>query len=153
MFFVLGPGLEAGLGPWLLTRWEVGDALPGALAVRGAGVLLIVAGLAVLVHAFVRFAHDGSGTPAGVAPPARLVATGAYRHVRNPMYVATAAVIVGEALLLRRPVLLLAAAAYVSAFAVWVRLAEERLLAERFGADYEAYRQAVPGWLPRLRPW
>jgi methanethiol S-methyltransferase len=40
---------------------------------------------------------------------------------------------------------------------VWayVRLAkrEESALAERFGEEYQAYRQRVPMWLPRLRNW
>lgn len=151
VFFVLGPGLELGLGPWLLTRWEVGEALPGG-PVRVAGAFLVAAGLAVLVHAYLRFADDGRGTPAGVVAPERLVATGIYRRVRNPMYVATAAALVGEALVLRRPVLLLAAGAYLIAFAIFVRVYEERVLAQRFGATYAAYRREVPGWLPRLRP-
>jgi protein-S-isoprenylcysteine O-methyltransferase Ste14 len=30
---------------------------------------------------------------------------------------------------------------------------EEPALSEQFGAEYEAYRKAVPGWRPRLRPW
>jgi protein-S-isoprenylcysteine O-methyltransferase Ste14 len=38
----------------------------------------------------------------------------------------------------------------MAAFARWH---EEPVLAARFGDDYERYRQAVPGWLPRLRPW
>src|SRR5687767_10223858 len=98
VFFLIGPGLEAGVGPWLLTGFEVEHEWPWV--VRGLGVALIALGLAVVVHAFVRFAREGVGTPAPVAPPGRLVVGGAYRHVRNPMYVATAAVIVGEGLLL-----------------------------------------------------
>ena len=35
----------------------------------------------------------------------------------------------------------------------FVRLYEEPLLAHRYGAAYTAYRNAVPGWLPRLTPW
>ena len=37
--------------------------------------------------------------------------------------------------------------------AAFVRFYEEPVLSERFGAEYEAYRRAVPGWRPRLRPW
>jgi protein-S-isoprenylcysteine O-methyltransferase Ste14 len=153
-FFLIGPGLEAGVGPALLTGgFEVGDGLPGALALRLLGVVLIVAGLAVVVHAYARFALDGLGTPSPTAPPRELVVTGAYRYVRNPMYVATAAVIVGEGLLLRQPILLIAAAVYCAALALLGRKFEEPLLRARFGPAYDAYREAVPGWLPRLRPW
>ena len=141
------------MGPWLLTGWERGGGPLDHPAWRVVGVLLIVAGLAVLVHAYVRFALEGSGTPAPVAPPEHLVVRGAYRHVRNPMYVATAAVICGQGLLLARPVLLAAAALYCLALGLWTRFVEERVLRERFGAPYDDYRHAVPGWLPRLRAW
>ena len=154
IFFLIGPGLEAGVGPFLLTGgFETGDALPGTPALRGLGVALVVAGLAVLVDAYARFARDGLGTPSPLAPPQELVVRGAYRFVRNPMYVATAAVIVGEALLLRRPILLVAAAAYCGALAALGRLREEPLLRARFGERYDAYRAAVPAWVPRLTPW
>ncbi len=152
-FFVIGPGLEAGLGPWLLTRWESGDGALAVPALRVAGGVLVLAGLAVLLHAFARFVLDGRGTPSPVAPPRRLVVEGAYRYVRNPMYVATAAVIAGQGLLLARPILLVAAAAYVLALGTLARLHEEPALRRRYGEAYDEYRRAVPAWRPRLRPW
>jgi protein-S-isoprenylcysteine O-methyltransferase Ste14 len=149
IFFLLGPGLEAGVGPWLLTSgFEVRDEWPPA--VRVLGVALIAGGLAVVVAAFVRFVADGAGTPSPVAPTERLVVRGAYRFVRNPMYVATAAIIVGEGLVLGQPILLAGASVYVAVMAALVRLREEPLLRERFGAPYDDYRRAVPGWIPRL---
>ena len=152
LFVVVGPGLEAGLGPWLLTGgFEDAGDLPGWLAVPG--WVLIAAGLAVLAGAFVRFARDGIGTPSPMAPPRELVVTGAYRYVRNPMYVATAAVIVGEGLVLGQPVLLVAAAVYVAALAVLHARFEAPLLRRRFGAAYAAYEAAVPAWRPRATPW
>ena len=48
---------------------------------------------------FARFALQGLGTPAPIAPPQHLVVTGLYRYVRNPMYVAVVAVILGQAIL------------------------------------------------------
>jgi protein-S-isoprenylcysteine O-methyltransferase Ste14 len=116
-------------------------------------VLLLAAGLLLLSQAFVRFVREGLGTPAPMAPPERLVVGGAYRHVRNPMYVALLAIIAGQALLLGQPLLLLyATALWVFAAAV-VRWVEEPGLKRRFGADYDTYRRAVPAWWPRLRPW
>ena len=153
VFFLIGPGLETGVGPWLLTSgFEVGDG-PDVLALRILGVVLIVAGFAVVVHAYARFALEGVGTPSPIAPPRELVVTGAYRYVRNPMYVATAAVIVGEGLLLRQPILLAAAATYCAALALLGRRYEEPLLRRRFGPAYDAYAAAVPAWVPRLTPW
>jgi protein-S-isoprenylcysteine O-methyltransferase Ste14 len=101
----------------------------------------------------VRFVVEGHGTPAPVAAPERLVVGGAYRHVRNPMYVAVLAAIVGQALLLGRLGLLVYAGVTWLVVAAFVRFYEEPALARRFGADYAAYRRAVPAWWPRPRPW
>lgn len=152
-FFVVAPGVVAGLLPWWLTGWVAAEPLPFWLPFRIVGALLLVAGAALLVHAFVRFVVDGLGTPAPVAPPERLVVSGFYRFVRNPMYVAVLAVIVGQALLLGRLVLLAYAAAFFAAVAAFVRWHEEPALARQFGGDYRRYRSNVPAWWPRLRPY
>jgi protein-S-isoprenylcysteine O-methyltransferase Ste14 len=153
VFLVLAPGVVAGLVPWLLTGWEARDPLPGWALVRVVGVALIAAGVVVLVEAFVRFVVEGVGTPAPVAPTEHLVVGGLYRYVRNPMYLAVAAIIVGQALALGRLVLLLYAAVFGVAVATFVHGYEEPTLRRRFGAEYEAYRRAVPAWWPRRRPW
>ena len=151
LFLVVAPGVVAGLVPYLLTGWE---AEPGVgLAARIAGWLLVAAGLAALLPSFARFALEGIGTPAPVAPTEHLVVSGLYRHVRNPMYLAVGALIVGQALLLGRPGLLLYAALFAAAVVAFVRGYEEPALTRQFGAEYAAYRRAVPGWWPRLRPW
>jgi protein-S-isoprenylcysteine O-methyltransferase Ste14 len=149
-FFLLAPGVVAGLIPRLITGWDTDDP-PVPLVVIGAA--LVLAGVAVLAHAFARFVLEGLGTPAPAAPPERLVVGGLYRHVRNPMYVAVVSVIAGQALLLNRPVLLLYAAVVGAVVASFVHLWEEPDLRRRFGASYEEYRRAVPAWRPRLRPW
>ena len=69
------------------------------------------------------------------------------------MYVAVLAAIVGQALALGRPSLLVYGAVMAIAFATFVHLYEEPTLLRTFGADYEEYRRAVPGWWPRVRPW
>ena len=150
LFLVLAPGTAAVLVPWLLTGWESESPWVGMQVL---GVILIAAGAAFVLHAFWRFVSEGIGTPAPVAAPQRLVVGGVYRYVRNPMYVAVLAMIVGQALLLGRSVLLAYAVVLWVIFASFVRLYEEPTLSERFGADYEAYRSHVPAWLPRLRPW
>ena len=150
VFLGVAPGVVAGLVPWWLTRWHAHDAW---LPLRLVGGVLIAAGALALLHSFGRFVLEGIGTPAPVAPTERLVVGGLYRHVRNPMYVAVAATIVGQALLLGRYWLLLYAAAFVALTAAFVRWYEEPTLRRQFGAEYEAYRRAVPGWHPRLRPW
>jgi protein-S-isoprenylcysteine O-methyltransferase Ste14 len=159
VFLLVAPGVVAGLLPWTLTGWRA-EAVPlilrtggGLLILRTGGGLLILAGLAFLLHAFARFVLEGIGTPAPVAPTRHLVVGGAYRHVRNPMYLAVGSIIVGQALLLGQPGLLAYAATFGAVVFAFVRGYEEPALAHRFGPSYEEYRRAVPGWLPRLHPW
>jgi protein-S-isoprenylcysteine O-methyltransferase Ste14 len=152
LFFAIAPGVVAGVVPWMLTRWEAADPSWPA-PVRAIGATLLALSAVVLVQAFVRFVREGHGTPAPVAPTERLVVGGLYRYVRNPMYVAVVGAIVGQALLLGRPVLVVYAAVAGACMAAFVRGYEEPLLAARYGEQYRAYRRAVPGWLPRLRPW
>jgi len=150
LFFLIGPGLEAGVGPFVLTGWH---ANPAPAVVRIVGAAAACAGLAVLVWCFARFVREGGGTPSPLAPPTRLVVGGPYRWVRNPMYAATAALIIGQGLLLAQPILFAAAAAYVIALAALDRFVERPRLMERFGAQYAEYVRAVPGWIPWRRPW
>jgi protein-S-isoprenylcysteine O-methyltransferase Ste14 len=153
VFLALAPGVVAGLVPWWLTGWRVRQPLPYWSPLRVVGVFLLAAGLVVLLHAFGRFVSEGLGTPAPVAPTERLVVGGLYRYVRNPMYVAVAATIFGQALILGQPVLLLYGAAFAVVVASFVRWYEEPTLRRRFGHQYEGYRRAVPAWWPRRSPW
>ena len=146
LFLVVAPGVAAGLVPYLLTGWESHD--PPAV-VQVAGVALTAAGAAVLLHAFGRFVVDGLGTPAPIAPTEHLVVTGLYRRVRNPMYIAVTATILGQWLLLGRPVLLAYAAIFLATTYAFVRGYEEPVLTARYGEQYERYRASVPGWWPR----
>jgi protein-S-isoprenylcysteine O-methyltransferase Ste14 len=110
-------------------------------------------GLPVLVETFARFALQGRGTPAPVLPTERLVATGPYRYVRNPMYVAVVAIIWGQGLLLGSSRVIVYGLAIWAAFHLFVLFFEEPRERGRFGDQYERYRAAVPRWIPRLRPW
>ena len=148
VFLVLAPGTMAVLIPYWLTGWETGDPwLPAQIA----GGMLIAAGTGFLLHAFARFVIEGLGTPAPVAPTEHLVVSGIYRHVRNPMYLAVTATILGQWLLLGRPVLLAYALVFMATTYAFVRGYEEPTLRETYGDEYERYREAVPGWWPRRR--
>jgi protein-S-isoprenylcysteine O-methyltransferase Ste14 len=130
LFVVTVPVVELVIGPWVLTGFDVGDDLPAAL--QPVGAVLLVLALIVLFDAYLRFAREGQGTPSPLAPPRRLVVTGAYRWVRHPMYIATTVALIGEAFLLRQPVLLLAALAYGVALGALAHWWEEPLLRKRF---------------------
>ncbi len=147
VFLVIAPGTVVGLLPWLITGWHGGTTRPAVLIV--VGTILITVGCAVLLYAFGEFVVDGLGTPAPPAPTDKLVSRGLYRYVRNPMYLAVLTAIVGQAVLLARPVLLAYAAAVGAGFAAFVHWYEQPSLRRRYGVAYEEYCERVPGWLPR----
>ena len=151
VFFFLAPGTVAGLIPWLITGWRMVPGWPAT--VRTVGVVMIIVGLAVVVAAFAQFVYEGRGTPAPAAPTERLVVHGLYRFVRNPMYLAVGAVIIGQALLFGSLGVLIWAAGFAAAVVIFVKIYEEPTLRASYGEQYVAYCAAVPGWLPRLTPW
>ncbi|MEQ1755318.1 MAG: isoprenylcysteine carboxylmethyltransferase family protein [Micropepsaceae bacterium] len=153
VFFVIAPGTLAGFLPWAISRGEMQPALFGQDWLRIVGGVLVFLGLVPLLNSFLRFALEGLGTPAPIAPPQHLVVTGFYRHVRNPMYVGVVAIVLGEALLLGAVALLWYAAVVWLGFHLFVLGYEEPTLDHSFGDEYKTYRENVPRWLPRLMPW
>ncbi|HEX6747562.1 MAG TPA: isoprenylcysteine carboxylmethyltransferase family protein [Longimicrobium sp.] len=134
---------------------RLGWRLPGAgtgLAVA-AGVLLILGGVAMLARTIALFATRGRGTLAPWDPPRRLVVTGVYRHVRNPMISGVIAILAGETLLWGLPSVAWWAAIFAASNLIYIPLLEEPMLRDRFGAPYDDYRRNVPRWVPRLHPW
>ena len=150
LFLILAPGMVAGYIPLALLRR--GAQFETGLFAYLAFPLWLFGGV-VLLSSFWDFLARGRGTPAPTDPPKELVATGFYRYVRNPMYVAVVAIIVGQALLFGQLGLLAYAAVVLATVALFVHLYEEPTLAATYGAEYEEYRRAVPAWLPRSRPW
>ena len=146
LFFAVAPSSVAGLVPWWITHWEFRPPFFDLEATRAVGILLIVAGLPGLVNSFARFALQGLGTPAPIAPTQNLVVTGLYRYVRNPIYVALVAVILGQAALFGDQRLLLYGVLVWLAFHAFVVGYEEPALVHRFGTEYRGF----PGQRPAL---
>ncbi len=153
VFLVLVPGFVAGLVPWWISGWRLQLPFFGFSVFRIVGGILLALGIVGLVDSFARFAVQGLGTPAPVAPTKHLVVTGLYRFVRNPMYVSVASAIFGQALVFGNVRLLEYGLLVWLAFHLFVLLYEEPTLRKTYGAEYEAYCGAVPRWIPRLKPW
>jgi protein-S-isoprenylcysteine O-methyltransferase Ste14 len=149
-FLVIAPGFVAGLVPWWISRWQLRPALFGLLFVRIAGGVLIALGVIGVLDSFARFAVQGMGTPAPVFPTRRLVVTGLYRYVRNPMYVAVVSTIVGQALMLGNFALLEYGGLVWLLFHAFVLIYEEPALTAGFGTEYKRYCNEVPRWIPRF---
>ncbi len=152
------PGTALVLVPGLLLWLSVGTDLAAVPAGPGdltfwLGLVSGSAGLLLAVWTMRLFVVQGRGTPAPWDPPRRLVVSGPYRHVRNPMLTGVLLLLLAEALVLRSwPI-----GAWMLVFFIgntlYFALFEEKALERRFGAEYRTYKTNVPRWLPRLRPW
>lgn len=151
VFLVLAPGIVAGLAPWWISRRGAETQSLG-WPLLGLGAVLIAAGVLVLLDSFLRFALQGIGTPAPAFPTRHLVVTGLYRYVRNPMYVAVVAVILGQSLVFGNVRVLGYAALVWLAFHLFVLAYEEPTLRKKYGEEYGTFCTHVPRWMPRLSP-
>lgn len=133
----------------LIVAWLLSKRLPipvTPIAHAAVGWVCVAFGLAFVVPALIVFAKAKTSV-APVRPTTALVTTGPYRYTRNPIYVGLAFAYIGIALL----------ASWLWAFALlpfviacvhWMSvLREERFLEERFGVEYDEYKDKVPRWL------
>ncbi len=101
-------------------------------------------------HSFVFF---GKGTPMPFSPTKKLLVTGLYRFVRNPMYLAALLVLAGETLLFQSRGLFIYCLILFGVFHFQVLALEEPYLKEKFGDTYKQYCKAVRRWIPRRKPY
>ena len=148
---IVVPGTACFLLPYLiLTRAHV--QLTSSLSlVQGIAIVLAGLGIYMVVWVSTAFVRQGKGTPIPIIPPTRLVISGFYRFVRNPMYVGALLIILAEAVYFRSAALILYALAVWTALHVAILTFEEPQLKKRFGADYELYQKSVPRWIPKVR--
>jgi protein-S-isoprenylcysteine O-methyltransferase Ste14 len=112
----------------------------------GAGILVMLAGVALIFSARVLFLRTGQ-SPIPWKPTPELIFQGPYRVTRNPMYVGATVIVLGLGLALDNlwiSALALPALAVVHVIAV---LPEERYLSETFGEPYVRYLKQVRRYL------
>lgn len=119
----------------------------GALLVSAGGALLSLAGISLMLWAFLSFPSVSPGHY--VLPEQQVVTRGPYARVRHPLYLAALLIWCGVTLSFRSPVALVAMVYVVPAYLIYIR-SEEAMLLGHFGAAYERYRSEVGGLLPRL---
>jgi len=109
-------------------------------------------GALVLAGVWLRFAsirRIGGAARTHKHKAKRLVDTGPYAWVRNPLYIANTAAFLGFVLLCALPWLALASAIFLGAWYHAIARYEETVVAGAFGAEFEAYRARTPLWIPR----
>lgn len=133
------------------TLWSSGSPL--VWLPRLAGIVLFAAGFIFFGWCVMLFARVGQGTLAPWDPTRRMVASGPYRFVRNPMISGVALMLIGETLLWGSSATAIWAAVFIAINHVYFVVLEEPGLESRFGDDYRVYKENVPRWIPRIRPW
>jgi protein-S-isoprenylcysteine O-methyltransferase Ste14 len=113
--------------------------------------ICLFTGLGLILMAEAAFLSQGGATGAPADPTKRLVISGIYRWVRNPIYLGGMLVILGAALARRSPTLLAAAVLFLPVMHCTVVRGEERRLESEFGSEYREYTEQVPRWIPRIR--
>ena len=120
---------------------------------RMVGSALCILGLALFYLTVRTFILTGRGTIMPWNPTQKLVVAGVYRHVRNPMILSLLILQTGEAVLFASYGIALLACLFFVINTIYFIYSEEPGLEKRFGAEYLQYKQHVPRWLPRLKPW
>jgi protein-S-isoprenylcysteine O-methyltransferase Ste14 len=152
LFIVFGgPGFVLVYIPYWITRFRIPATEPLWQMVLAA--LLMAAGAAPAFESMRRFVFVGRGTMVPTVPTERLVVSGFYRRVRNPMYTGLLVMLAGEAILFDSRDLVIYIGAVWLATHAFVCLYEEPTLTRRYGVEYLRFKKHVPRWIPRPTPW
>lgn len=112
------------------------------------GATLIIVGITFAILARREFAQHNQPTDPG-HPTSQVITTGVFSISRNPLYLGGVCILVGIALVVNLPwVLVLLVPALVACHYVLI-VPEERYLATKFGEEYRRYAASVHRWIGR----
>ncbi len=114
-------------------------ALAAAFAI--VGVLSAISGISAFNRAKTTI------NPHHLEAVSALVTSGVYRYTRNPMYLGLLCVLLAYAVYLAVPWTLAGPLAFVLFITRFQIIPEERVLAQKFGPEYAAYKQRARRWL------
>ena len=115
--------------------------------------LLFSFGLGLMIWTMKLFSDIKHGSPAPWNPINKLITYGPYAYSRNPMLSGVFLFLGGECLLFQSLALFYYLLIFILINAIYFPLWEEKDLQKRYGKEYEAYKQNVPRFLPRLKAW
>ena len=143
--------------PFLIVDFErqtydhpVLTTVTGLLAV---GIFICAVGLMVFLATIRMFIMIGNGTIMPWDPTRKLITASLYGHVRNPMILSLITMLVGESIMFASYGIALFAILNFVINTIYFIFSEEPGLEKRFGEEYVEYKNNVPRWVPRLRPW
>ena len=140
-------GLVIGMGMWWLAAHTT--TFSASLGMRtGTAAALALCGIAVAAAGAVSFRSAGTTVnPLRPETTSSLVRSGAYRFTRNPMYLGMLLILLAWAAWLASAWAFIGPIAFVLYMNRFQIAPEERVLAAKFGAEYDVYRRGVRRWL------
>jgi len=132
---------------WLSLPWSLSSRLSWFIAVP-----LIAIGIGVTAWSAFHFLKV-KGTPIPFNPPPKLVMTGPYQFVRNPMLTGIFLLLFGIGFAIKSlSLIVLFTPLYILANLWELKEIEEPELVKRFGEDYVIYQRRIPIFMPKMRP-
>ena len=99
------------------------------------------------------YSEGGEGTPGPWRPISKLIISGPYRYVRNPMLLGVFFLLLFETILLTSMPVFYWFIVFFVLNIVYFKNFEEKDLIKRFGTDYEDYKSKVPMIFPKFVPY
>ena len=114
-------------------------------------VLLLVIGSTLCLWTIYSFIK-ARGSPVPLNPPQRLVTTGLYSRVRNPMVAGWIIMMFGVGVLLNSiSLILIFTPLFLLLNILYLKTIEEKEMEKKFGQEYLKYKESVPMFIPRFR--
>jgi len=149
VFWYGGVALMVGIAPLFDTLF--GFSLQMAATLRFATGTVLTATGAPLVAWSITQCFRAQGTPVPFKPPARLITTGIYGFVRNPMHLGWTLFLYGIAVFMQSfTLLVIFLPLFILAHILYITLVEEKELEKKYGQAYTDYKKRVPMLIPKL---
>ena len=122
------------------TWWSLGLSIP-----------LLALGFVIMEWQVVAFLRS-RGTPVPLNPPPKLITTGFYAHIRNPMLLGLFLFMLGLGVFFGSlSLILIFTPLFILINVLYLKAVEEKEMEKKFGDEYLEYKKNVPMFIPRLR--
>ncbi len=115
------------------------------------GGILVVLGLFYAQWSIAMQIIRAGGTPVPVIATQKLLASGPFKHCRNPMSFGTICLYLGIAIIVGSISSIIVVLLFTGLLLIYIKKIEERELEARFGQEYIFYKKRTPFIIPR--PW
>ena len=127
------------------------DYTPTNLALILVGIITLLIGVYLLSTTIILLITKGKGTISPWDPTKKMVTTGPYSKIRNPMIIGVTLILLSETILLNSQTLLLWTVTFFILNHAYIKRIEETHLEKRFGKEFKKYAKKVPRWLPKIK--